>query len=297
MLKNTLTKEKKLDKEENIKKSSKSADSNPMKVYLDEMNKYSLLNEQEEKELSKEIEAGNEEALNRLINSNLKLVVKIAKIYVCKEYPLNDIIQDGNLGLIKAAKKFDYRKNVRFSTYASWWIKQTIKRSLSVRKRLIRLPHRKEEKLRKIKHHWNDYIQQFKKEPEVEEIAGALKIPVKEVKNLMSVSQNVMYLENSATDDESCKMLNIIEDNSYTPEELLEDKNLKQETMKILNSLIPKEKTIIENRYGLNNTKKSTLKSMGELFGISAETVRQIELRALKKLRNRFSYLKEYIDL
>ncbi|MFW5890876.1 MAG: sigma-70 family RNA polymerase sigma factor [bacterium] len=270
---------------------------NTITYYLEKIRNYDLLTFEEEKELSRRIQEENDtEALNKLINSNLRLVVKIAKNYISSGYPFIDIIQDGNIGLMKAASKYDYRKNVRFSTYASWWIKQTIIRSLSVKKRIIRLSHRKEEKLRRIKKARNLFYQKNKDYPSYEELSEILNIPVKEIKDILSVSHNVVSIEDNLSEDQNFTIENTIGDDSYIPETILENETLTELTEKIMEALIPRERMIISLRYGLNkDNKKYTLKNMGEMFGISAETVRQIEIRALKKLRAKYPHLKDFL--
>ena len=265
-----------------------------IKYYLEEISKYKLLNASEEQELSKRIQSGDELALEKLIHSNLRLVVKIAKHYTSHEYPLIDVIQDGNLGLMKAAEKFDYRKKVRFSTYASWWIKQTIVRSLSVRRRIIRIPHRKEEKLRKIQKAFNTFYQKNKRYANNEELSEILGLTVNEVDDILMYNSSVVSYENSLKED-SYSIKNILSDNSFKPDDLLEKDQLKNETEDVLDNLYPKEQVILKHRFGFDQAEKYTLKAMGILFGISAETVRQIEIKALKKIRISYPHLKDYI--
>lgn len=290
---------KKINKKTKKIKKKKEIGVDSVKLYLDEISKYDLLSSEEEKELSKKIqEDHDEEALEKLINSNLRLVVKIARNYISSGYPFIDIIQDGNMGLIKAAKKFDYKKDVRFSTYASWWIKQTIIRNLSIKKRMIRLSHRKEEKLRKLKKTKIKYYQKNKCYPTDEELSDMLKISIKEIKEInMFASEIVSIEENISDDDQNYTLQKMIGDESYIPDKLIENEVLAKETEKLMNSLVPRERVIIAFRYGFNDqNKKYTLKKMGEMFGISAETVRQIEMKALAKLRKNFAYLKDFIN-
>lgn len=278
-------------------KINKETKNDAVKMYMNSINRYNLLNFEEEKELSKKIqEEGDEKALNKLINSNLRLVVKIARHYISTGYPFIDLIQDGNMGLIKAATKYDYRKNVRFSTYASWWIKQTIVRSLSIKKRLIRLSHRKEEKLRKIKKARNKFYQTNDHQPTNEELAEILNLPVKEIKEISALSANIVSLDDNVNNDDNFTIENILGDESYIPDTLIEKQILSKETEKVLNTLTEREKTIITFRYGFESTKKYTLKKIGEMFGISAETVRQIELKALNKIKEKFPYLEDFLN-
>lgn len=266
-----------------------------VRLYLKEINATALLSYEEEVALSKRIQKqGDKEALQQLIKANLRLVVKIAKQYVTQDYQLMDIIQDGNLGLIKAAEKYDYRREVRFSTYASWWIKQSIVRCLSLKKRMIRLPHRKEEKLRKIKKTWNVLYQKNRRIPTAPEIALYLGYREDEVEDILSVSSPVVSFDNCLTPDD-CSLVNLLEDNSYAPDALVLDKQLCEETRVILDSLYPKEKTVLRRRFGFADDRKHTLKKMGDAFGISAETVRQIELKAMKKIREQYGHMAEYL--
>lgn len=284
--------------EENIKVKTESInDDVSIKYYLKEIAKIKLLTADEEKELAKRIEEGDEEALEKLVNSNLRLVVKIAKKYVSVEYPFIDIIQDGNLGLIKAAKKFDYRRDVRFSTYSSWWIKQTIQRSLALRKRMIRMPHRKEETLRKITKLLDDFYQKHSRYPSVGELSDQSGFSREEIDKILIASSNVLSMENPVGEDDKYQIENFIGDDKYVPEDLFIDSNLKEVTNEILSSLYPKERMILACRYGFYDGKKFTLKNMGSIFGISAETVRQIEIKALKKLKRNFSHMREYITV
>ena len=265
-----------------------------IKLYLKEINSTPLLSYEEEIALSKRVRGGDKEALQRLIKANLRLVVKIAKQYVTQEYQLMDIVQDGNLGLIKAAEKYDHKREVRFSTYASWWIKQSIVRSLSLKKRMIRLPHRKEEKLRKIKKTWNVLYQQQKRITTSSEIAAFLGFREGEVDEILAVSNQVVSFDNTLLTDDF-PLVNLLEDNSYAPDTLVLDKKLKEETLRSLDTLVPKERTVIIKRFGFSDEEKHTLKDMGDSFGISAETVRQIELKAMKKIREQFGYMAEYL--
>jgi len=205
-----------------------------------------------------------------------------------------DLIQEGNLGLIKAASKYDYRKEVRFSTYASWWIKQSIVRSLSNKKRAIRLPHRKEEKIRKIGKIYNQLSQKLMRAPTSEEIAEEMNISEEEVEKLMNMSHSIVSLDSGVAGD-TATLQDVIEDYSYDPDKTIMDKCLKEETQKFLENLLKKEKKILMYRFAFFGGKRYTLKYIGHELGISPETVRQIEMRALKKLKNFAQDLKEYI--
>jgi RNA polymerase primary sigma factor len=265
-----------------------------LKSYFDQIRKTELLTFEEELELSKRIQQGDEEAREKLVKANLRLVVKIAKAYISSTLSLLDLIQEGNLGLIKAASKYDYRKNVKFSTYASWWIKQAIVRSISNKKRSIRLPHRKEEILRKINKTMNYLSQALMREPTVEEIADEVGLSENEITSILNLSYNIVSLDGELTND-SGNIQDIFEDYSYVPDQELLKKSLKEETMKHLEALQKKEKQIILYRFSFFGGKKYTLKTIGDKLGISPETVRQIEIRALRKLGETAEDLREYV--
>lgn len=276
-----------------VKKRKHVENSECLKSYFDQIKKSKLLTFKEEIDLSKRIQDGDKEALDHLVKSNLRLVVKIAMDYRMPEISLLDLIQDGNMGLIKAATKYDYKKNVRFSTYASWWIKQAIMRALSNKRRTIRLPHRKEEKLRKINKIYNLLYQKFMRKPTTEEIAAEMKLAVENVTTLLNCMNTVVSFDKENCED-SLTLHELYEDYSYNPDKQLMKKCLKEETMKFLENLMEKEKQILLYRFSFLSGRKYTLKSIGEKLGISPETVRQIELKALRKLKKVAHELKEY---
>jgi RNA polymerase primary sigma factor len=269
------------------------ADDN-LKSYFDQIKKAKLLTFEEELELSRRIQNGDEKARIRLIESNLRLVVRIAKNYLTPEVTILDLIQEGNIGLMKAASKYDYRKQVRFSTYASWWIKQSIVRSLSNKKRVIRLPHRQEEKLRKISKIYSNLSQVLMREPSLQEIAGEIGLQEAEVASIINSSSSVASLDATLSTD-SGSLHEVVEDSSYEPSRDLMRKTLQEDTLRLLNGLQEKERQILLYRFSFVSGKRYTLKKIGDELGISPETVRQIELRALKKLKGFSDELKEYV--
>ncbi len=264
-------------------------------AYLYQLKKDKLLTADEEKSLSKKILQGDGQARETLIKSNLRLVVKIAKGYISREMDLLDLIQEGNLGLIKAADKFDFRKNVRFSTYASFWIKQSIARALSNKSRLIRLPHRKEEKLRKVTQAQQKLAKDFGRTADNSELATETKIDQDEIRAILNLPDKVLSIESSGNNDDSFSLKNTVEDPKYNPDNIVMKNYLKEKTEEMLDILTEKEKKVLLYRYSFLKGEKYTLKDIGDKLLISPETVRQIELRALKKIREHFSHLKEFL--
>jgi len=263
-------------------------------TYLKEISRYRLLDFEEELELARRIEKGDKEALNKLINSNLRLVVKIAKAFVRVDMGLMDLIQEGNLGLIKAANKYDYRKNVRFSTYASWWIRQAISRAIANKLRTIRLPHRKEEALRRLQKLTEEFTQEYSRQPTVDELAVSSGMNEHEVSAILDLAGVTVSLD-TEINTSSSTLMDMLEEQSFSPDEELINKCMKEDTRKFLDMLRDREKTILMYRFSFNSDKKYTLKRIGEEMGISPETVRQIEIRALKKLRRQAEPIKDYI--
>jgi len=272
---------------------STSSDDN-LKAYFNQIKRARLLTFEEELELSRKILAGDEKARAQLIESNLRLVVRIAKNYLTPEVSILDLIQEGNLGLMRAASKYDYKKQVRFSTYASWWIKQSIVRSLSNKKRIIRLPHRQEEKLRRINKVYNNLSQVLMREPTLMEIAEEIGLQEAEVASIINSSSSVVSLDSTLSAD-SGSLHDVIEDSSFDPGLELMRKTLQKDMLRILDGLQEKERQILLYRFSFVSGRRYTLKKIGDELGISAETVRQIEIRALKKLRGFSDELKEYV--
>jgi RNA polymerase primary sigma factor len=272
---------------------SPSVDDN-LKSYFNQIKAARLLTFEEELALSRRIQKGDEEARRQFIESNLRLVVRIAKNYLTPEVSILDLIQEGNIGLMRAVAKYDYRKNVRFSTYASWWIKQAIVRSLSNKKRIIRLPHRQEEKLRKINKVYNSLSQVLMREPTLVEIAEEIGIEEAEVAAIINSSSAVVSLDSSPA-SESGSLHDMVEDMSFSPDRELMRRTVREDTMRMLDSLQEKEKQILLYRFSFQSGRRYTLKKIGDELGISPETVRQIEIRALKKLRSFSEDLKEYV--
>jgi RNA polymerase primary sigma factor len=266
--------------------------SDALQAYYSQIRLTRLLTADEEHDLSRRIQNGDNEAQRTLIESNLRLVVKIAKAYVSPDVSLLDLIQDGNLGLLKAAGRFDYRKGVRFSTYAAWWIKQAITRSLANRRRAIRLPHRKEDSLKRIQRAYNYLSQQLMRPPTAQEIAGEVRLSTEEVSEIMRIAISPVSLD-SEINDESGTMMDLLEDYTYSPDGVVMEDALRQETWNSLNRLKDRERDVLKYRYALDGGERYTLKKISDEMGISPETVRQIEMRAIKKLRCDAEHLKQ----
>jgi RNA polymerase primary sigma factor len=268
---------------------------NCLNTYLYQISSDKLLTAEEEKRLSKRILRGDTNARKILINSNLRLVVKIAKGYLSHDMELLDLIQEGNVGLIKAAEKFDFKKNVRFSTYASFWIRQSIARAISNKSRMIRFPHRKEERLRKITKAQQRLIRDLGRDPDVEEIAGETSLEETEVKSILTLPDKVVSFESFAESDH-CSIGHVIEDPKYSPDYTVMRDYLREKTHQMLAILSEREKQVLLLRYSFLQGEHFTLKEIGKKLEISPETVRQIEMKALHKIRDHFSHLKEFLN-
>ncbi|HAP44129.1 MAG: RNA polymerase subunit sigma-70 [Spirochaetes bacterium GWD1_61_31] len=272
-----------------------SAKDDTTQLYYEQVKTIALLSAEEERDLSRRIQAGDEVARTRLIEANLRLVMKIARSYANFDIPFSDIVQEGNLGLIKAVERFDYARNVRFSTYASWWIRQAITRALVNSRRTIRLPHRKEELIRHIHKTFAELSQFLGREPSLDEIAGELDLPEADVREVMEMSGTIVPIETNDGNDDSTSILDIYEDKTYDPQESLLQSCLKERTLGMLEALLERERLVLMARFDFTTTSKNTLKGIGENLGLSAETIRQIEKRALRKLRAHSEELRDYV--
>jgi len=255
----------------------------PLQLYFNQIKAFPLLNFEEEQEMAEHIQKGNMEVKQKLVESNLRLVVKIARSYIKTDLHFLDLIQEGNIGLIHAAERFDPKRKVRFSTYASWWIKQSILRYLTNKQRIIRLPQKKEEILRKIQKSYHGLTQQLNRVPNNTEIAGEIGESLNDVEAVLSVTANILSLDPG--DPDYAGALDFHEDYTYNPERAILKEDSKTATMLILNSLKGREKKILMYRYQFTGGGKQTLKTISSKMGISPETVRQIEIRALRKIR------------
>ncbi len=264
--------------------------------YFQSIKPIKLLTPEQEVELAKAKCKGDDDAKEHLINANLRLVVKIAKNYTSFEPSLIDLIQEGNLGLIRAAEKFDYKMGCRFSTYASYWIKHYITRFIAKRSRAIRIPIRKGDLFKKIKKAQEALTSDMGKEPTCREIADLLGIDENIVSDIMEVFQPTVSLEQPLNDDEF-NLYEVVSDEKYqAPDSGVYKWDLHTELEEAMNSLMENERRILRMRFGFDDENPVTLKEVGAEFGISAETVRQIESRAMSKIRSRFAHLQNYLQ-
>jgi RNA polymerase primary sigma factor len=255
-------------------------------IYFKQIRSFPFLTFEEELELSKQIRNGSKNALHKLVNSNLRLVIKIAKTYNRYDIPVMDVIQEGNLGLIHAAEKYDYRKNVRFCTYAVWWIRLFVSRFIAGKRGIVRLPVRKEATLRRIHGAYHTLCQTLMHKPGNSDIARELGIPVGEVDSVIKMAFGSIPYEQFFGEDENTSVIDIQEDYTYSPERNLMKQLSHDGTKHILDNLMDREKSIINYRYQLNGCERHTLWEIGDKLDISPETVRQIEKKALKKIRD-----------
>jgi RNA polymerase primary sigma factor len=270
------------------------SDQDSISEYLKEIRKYPLLSFEEEIELSHRIQGGDVSAHKKLIESNLRLVVTIARKYAAPDMPLLDIIQEGNLGLITAAQKYEFSYNVRFSTYACWWIQQAITRAIANKRRIIRLPFRKEELAGRIRRASSELYQRYSRMPSNEEIAQELNISAQEVSNIILCAGSVTSLDIQLDDEDSASLKDLIPDTTFNPEDLFMKKYTQDRMLAVMDNLKDSERDIMIKRYNLQNDGSNyTLKAIGTQYGVSAETIRQIELRALRKLKNHSEELRE----
>ena len=269
---------------------------NSLLAYFNQIGSMPLLTFEEELELSRCIQNGDKNARRRMIEANLKLVVRIARGYLLPDVALLDLIQEGNLGLMRAVDGYDYNKQVRFSTYAAWWIRQSISRYLVNKRRLIRLPHRKEEILRKIQHTYYALGQMLMRPPKAEEIADEVGVKKEEVEYLLGLAHDFILFDTERGDTDSTGAMEYHEDYTYSPERNLIQKNSRELTLQVLNRLKAREKRILIYRFQLNGGRQHTLKKISDRMGLSTETVRQIELKALRKLRGHAEELKTFTE-
>ncbi|EMT38483.1 RNA polymerase sigma factor, sigma-70 family [Thermoanaerobacter thermohydrosulfuricus WC1] len=271
----------------------------PVRMYLKEIGKIPLLTPEEEIELAKRIEQGDEEAKKRLIEANLRLVVSIAKRYVGREMLFLDLIQEGNLGLLKAVEKFDYRKGYKFSTYATWWIRQAITRAIADQARTIRIPVHMVETINKLIRVQRQLLQELGREPTPEELAKEMGMPEEKVREIMKIAQEPVSLETPIGEEEDSHLGDFIPDeDAPAPAEAAAFTMLKEQLMDVLDTLTPREEKVLRLRFGLDDGRARTLEEVGKEFNVTRERIRQIEAKALRKLRHpsRSKKLKDFLD-
>ena len=271
----------------------------PVRMYLKEIGKVPLLSAEEEIELAKRMEDGDEEAKKRLAEANLRLVVSIAKRYVGRGMLFLDLIQEGNLGLIKAVEKFDYTKGYKFSTYATWWIRQAITRAIADQARTIRIPVHMVETINKLIRVSRQLLQELGREPTPEEIAAEMNLPVERVREILKISQEPVSLETPIGEEEDSHLGDFIQDDNVpVPAEAAAFTLLKEQLVEVLETLTDREQKVLRLRFGLDDGRARTLEEVGKEFKVTRERIRQIEAKALRKLRHpsRSKKLKDYLD-
>ena len=271
----------------------------PVRMYLKEIGKVPLLSAEEEIELAKKMEQGDENAKKRLAEANLRLVVSIAKRYVGRGMLFLDLIQEGNLGLIKAVEKFDYRKGYKFSTYATWWIRQAITRAIADQARTIRIPVHMVETINKLIRVSRQLLQELGREPTPEEIAEEMDMPVDRVREILKISQEPVSLETPIGEEEDSHLGDFIQDDNVpVPADAAAFTLLKEQLVEVLGTLTEREQKVLRLRFGLDDGRARTLEEVGKEFNVTRERIRQIEAKALRKLRHpsRSRKLKDYLD-
>ena len=271
----------------------------PVRMYLKEIGKVPLLSAEEEIELAKRMELGDQEAKKRLAEANLRLVVSIAKRYVGRGMLFLDLIQEGNLGLIKAVEKFDYRKGYKFSTYATWWIRQAITRAIADQARTIRIPVHMVETINKLIRVSRQLLQELGREPTPEEIAAEMNMPVERVREILKISQEPVSLETPIGEEEDSHLGDFIQDdNVLVPADAAAFTLLKEQLEEVLGTLTEREQKVLTLRFGLEDGRARTLEEVGREFNVTRERIRQIEAKALRKLRHpsRSRKLKDYLE-
>lgn len=271
----------------------------PVRMYLKEIGKIPLLSAEEEIELAKRMELGDEEAKKRLAEANLRLVVSIAKRYVGRGMLFLDLIQEGNLGLIKAVDKFDYKMGYKFSTYATWWIRQAITRAIADQARTIRIPVHMVETINKVMRVSRQLAQELEREPSAEDIAAKMEIPVEKVREILKIAQEPVSLETPIGEEEDSHLGDFLQDDNVPiPAEAATYTMLREQISEVMSALSDREQQVLKLRFGLEDGRPHTLEEVGRVFEVTRERIRQIEAKALRKLRHpsRSKKLKDYLE-
>ena len=271
----------------------------PVRMYLKEIGRVPLLSAQQEVELAQRIEQGEEAAAKQLAEANLRLVVSIARRYVGRGMHFLDLIQEGNLGLMKAVEKFDYRKGFKFSTYATWWIRQAISRAIADQARTIRIPVHMVETINRLVRTQRQLLQDLGREPTAEEIADEMDVSAERVREIMKVAQEPVSLETPIGDEGDSHLADFIEDeDAESPAEAASYLLLREQINEVLSTMTPREQKVLELRFGLEDGRARTLEEVGHAFGVTRERIRQIEAKALRKLRHpsRAKQLKDFLE-
>lgn len=271
----------------------------PVKMYLKDIGRVPLLSADDEIELARKMQEGDEEAKKKLSEANLRLVVSIAKRYVGRGMLFLDLIQEGNLGLMKAVEKFDYQKGFKFSTYATWWIRQAITRAIADQARTIRIPVHMVETINKLTRVSRILLQKYGREPTPAEIAREMNISEERVREIQKIAQDPVSLETPIGEEEDSHLGDFIEDDrAVTPSDSVSSTMLKETLLSVLNSLTPREEKVLRLRYGVDDGRPRTLEEVGKEFNVTRERIRQIEAKALRKLRHpsRSKHLKDFLD-
>ncbi len=272
----------------------------PIKMYLREIGKIPLLTPSQERELARKAQLGDQRAREKLITANLRLVVSIAKRYIGRGLPFLDLIQEGNIGLLKAVEKFDWRKGYKFSTYATWWIRQAITRAIADQARTIRIPVHMVETINKLNKIINEFYKENGRQPTLEELSKLMDKPVEKIEEIMEAAKEIISLESPIGDDDGTTIGESVPDETVTlPKKEAMRMLIKEEVERILDTLGPREAMVLKMRYGLLDGKAKTLEEVGQYFNVTRERIRQIEVKALRKLRHpsRSKYLRMLLKL